>query len=433
MIRKISFSSFLGFYLFFLFSISCAHQPSKDRRPAEEDGNVLYKETTYAFDKNVFDVHENSATTKILKTPFGSNFIGVYWPRPKNFRYNYNFLIRSSVDGKHWTRWKDIFLADEGADEVIGKEKDYSALVYTRAAKYFQFHIARIYFSKIQFEKFVFIFIDSRSQAFRSLAQEGESEDKDAVNDRNIWGADEKNSWVARDEKGDLKKDKDGNFLKEDPTPQPFIKHLIIHHSALDNNLPHEKCHETICAYQAAHLKKKWSDIGYNYLICQHGYLYVGRRRLPDARRDGASVVDVIGAQAELHNRGTLGVDAIGLYMNTKLLNSKEKEELKQSMTDSKQLKDDEDFENYSVVPSKELQERMIKFLVWKSRQYDLDPLGSSPYTAHGEKTAKSLPTILGHSDVKQTLCPGNNLYSLIDKIFRPTVSKLLEEEKRSK
>ncbi|MBI2646643.1 MAG: hypothetical protein HYW85_06435, partial [Deltaproteobacteria bacterium] len=51
-------------------------------------------------------LERTAAVTKIIKAPFTTNFIGVYWPHLPNFTYNKNFYVRYSFNGKQWSPWK---------------------------------------------------------------------------------------------------------------------------------------------------------------------------------------------------------------------------------------------------------------------------------------------------------------------------------------
>ena len=399
------FAYFLTLFTVFFF-VGCSLKTVKDRRPARERPlETLYDEASYSLDKTHFTIDASSqmATSKILKTPFSSNFIGVYWPHPKDFQYDHNFLIRSSVDGKRWSRWKDIFLMDDGPD---GEEEHfkYSHLVYTQAANYFQFKIVRVNLSETEFDGFIFTFFDSRLPQRSPTQERPEEGDRTRMITRAEWGADEEISW-----------------RKESPQPQPFVKHLVIHHSALNNNISHEKCYEAVRAYQTFHINVRgWSDIGYQYLVCQHGYLFQGRRLAEGGQ-------DVIGAHAKFYNKGSLGVCAIGLYMDTTHLNEEEKSKFVREMTEAGELWD-KNQEELNIEPSSALREGMVQFLTEKARYYNLDPRGSYEYTPGGENsTPQNLSSILGHQDVKATLCPGNNLYRLIPN-FKEEIAGRLEK-----
>src|SRR3990167_1435240 len=157
------------------------------------------------------------ATTKTIKTPFPTNFMGIYWPHLPHFTYNKNFYVRYSANGKQWSSWKEVFLMTEGPDEEPQEKFDYSHLLYTKSAKFIQFKTEKIDFSKISLHEFHFVFINSRKAPIlltktkkikRSVAGE-----EFYLLPREGWGADESICWKT-----------------EAPTAQETITHLFIHH-----------------------------------------------------------------------------------------------------------------------------------------------------------------------------------------------------------
>ncbi len=373
------------------------------------------------FDPANFTVtpEKQTATSKILATPFLTNFLAVYWPRLPDFDYDYNFLIRSSTDGKRWSRWKDLFLMAEGSDSETEPRDpsrappdsyDYSQLVYTKGAKFFQFKIVRVNFSMIHFSDFHFVFIDSLSPlTFPAMQKKGEGDSKKPLFvTRKEWEAYESLAWS-----------------NERPIPLRKISHIFIHHSALDNTLPHEVCDDAIRAYQLYHIKtKKWGDIGYHYLICQHGILYEGRKS-----SGSFAYKEIIGAHAKGFNAHSLGICLIGSYADSSLINQSEKNSLVRKMIEIGELRDDEDLYGSGLIPSKEVQNTIIAFLTWKAEQYRINPQGHSIYRAHGaesqDKTPRMLPNILGYQDVMTTLSPGQHLYKLIPSLRAAVAEKV--------
>ncbi|MBI3016485.1 MAG: N-acetylmuramoyl-L-alanine amidase [Deltaproteobacteria bacterium] len=333
-------------------------------------------------------LERTAAVTKIIKAPFTTNFMGIYWPHLPNFTYNKNFYVRHSSNGKQWSSWKEVLLMTEGPDENH-EPFDYGHLIYTKNANFIQFKTEKVDFSKIKLNEFHFVFIDSRKppvtltkkKAKRSIAGE-----EFVITPRTGWGADESICWKT-----------------ENPTAQESVTHLFIHHSALNSNIPHEECDDAIRAYLSYHVTTHgWSDIGYNYLACPHGMLFQGRRfSVETTTVDGKEVVttkDVIGAQVSKYNKGTLGICAIGSYMG-------------------------------EVQPSQELKTTLYRYLLWQVTHYGIDPLGQTAYTPAGAKEAQTLQTILGHKDAPaaSTECPGDTLHPVIP-LLRTQVAERLKQ-----
>jgi len=396
--KKFSIALFL-----ILFSFGCSSLFTKNR---SNPVTASHEERVLPFDSSNFTIlkEKQVATSKVLTTPMTTHFMAVYWQRSPDFDYDYNFLIRSSADGKQWSRWKDVFLMAEGSDQEM-ELYDYSQLIYTKGAKFFQFKMVRINFSEVHFGEFHFVFIDSRKSLSPLMAQKQRMRDakKPVSVTREEWGSDEQLSWRS-----------------ETPIPLHHISHLFLHHSALDTQLPHDVCDDAVRAYQLYHVKtKKWGDLGYHYLICQHGVLFEGRR--------GAhSFTDVVGAHAKGFNRHSLGICIVGSYVDSSLINQTEKISLVREMIEKGELRDENDLYGIGPTPSKNVQNTIIDFLSWKTRQYRINPQGRSLYPKESlNKTARLLPNILGYQDVTSTLSPGPHLYKLIPSLRAAVAEKM--------
>ena len=285
--------------------------------------------------------------------------------------------MRYSSTGKQWSSWKEVFLMTEGPDEEPKIKFDYSHLIYTeKNAKFIQFKIEKIDSSKLN--EFHFVFINSKHTPFtlskaKKLTPRSVAGEEFYLIERAGWGADESICWT-----------------QESPTPQETITHLFIHHSALHSAIAHDECDDAIRAYLDYHVKtRKWSDIGYNYIVCPHGILFQGRRFAMETKTvDGKEVTtpkDVIGAQVVKYNKKTLGICAIGSYMG-------------------------------EIQPSQELKTILYRTLLWKVTHYSIDPLSQALYTPAGATEAQLLQTILGHKDAPaaSTECPGETLHPAI-------------------
>lgn len=157
----------------------------------------------------------------------------------------------------------------------------------------------------------------------------------------------------------------DGN-CPPNPNPDPTtITHLIIHHSATDNNASNWPA--VVRSIWDFHVNTwGWSDIGYNWLIDPTGKLYEGR---------GQSIQ---GAHFCGTNAGTTGICMLGTYQ--------------------------------IMPPSNATQQTLQQFLSWQSCLADIDPLG----TALHASSELDLFHISGHRDGCNTECPGNEFYPLI-------------------
>ena len=50
-----------------------------------------------------------------------------------------------------------------------------------------------------------------------------------------------------------------------------------VHHSDTLAPMQHAQCADVVRAFDTAHRKRGWACIGYNRVICTHGYIYQGR------------------------------------------------------------------------------------------------------------------------------------------------------------
>lgn len=72
------------------------------------------------------------------------------------------------------------------------------------------------------------------------------------------------------------------------PTPIGTVLGMGVHYSAMnaDERSYHTECAARVRAIQNFHMSpdpndpsKPWNDIAYNWLVCKHGYVFVGRGR----------------------------------------------------------------------------------------------------------------------------------------------------------
>lgn len=140
------------------------------------------------------------------------------------------------------------------------------------------------------------------------------------------------------------------------------IRKIIIHHTASSGDLSdQESVLRAIYYYHA--VTKGWGDIGYNYIIGPDGTIYEGR----------AGGEKVVAGHAAGYNTGSIGIAVIGNYQNDEV--------------------------PYAVLKS------LLAILDEKSQLYDLEPDGTGRFRGEVDKN------ILGHRDVRSTLCPGQKMY----------------------
>jgi hypothetical protein len=146
-----------------------------------------------------------------------------------------------------------------------------------------------------------------------------------------------------------------------------------------------------------------WNDIGYNFLVDRYGQVFEGRA--------GGIDRNVIGAQAEGFNTGSVGVALIGNYQAA------------------------------SVQPT--AARALAALFAWRLDVAHVDPLGTVNWVSGGNPrfkrgTTVTLRAISGHRDTGFTSCPGTRLYAKIPdlahrvaaiglpKLYAPTVKRSL-------
>lgn len=118
-----------------------------------------------------------------------------------------------------------------------------------------------------------------------------------------------------------------------------------------------------------------WGDIGYNYVVDSNGNIFQGRYFDPNVAHNTKK--DVVGAHAYQNNRGTTGIATIG------------------------------DFSN--VRPSDRMIDSVANIIAFKSAKYYFNPSG----------IGSNGPNVVGHRNVGQTSCPGQQLYDRLGDIRR--------------
>lgn len=124
-----------------------------------------------------------------------------------------------------------------------------------------------------------------------------------------------------------------------------------------------------------------WGDIGYNYLVDSAGNIFQGRYF--DTNYATQNSVEVEAGHTLGHNKGTIGIAAIGNFQN-------------------------------SLVPTPTLN-AISEIIAFRFAPYNLNPVGNGPFSG---------PTIIGHRDHGSTACPGTHLYNQLPNIRVWTAEK---------
>lgn len=206
---------------------------------------------------------------------------------------------------------------------------------------------------------------DANPQAAAPSSSAGAALTMPAVYTRAQWGANESQSTWA-------------------PRYTPTIKAATLHHSADGNNYTEADVPglmRSIYYYQTVTLG--WGDIAYHVVVDKFGRAWEGRK--------GGLDQPVIGAHAGGFNQYTFGVSMLG---------------------------------NYDLVDVPyATKEKLAQLIAWKFKLFKVDPNATTKLTQVGGAgtTAKftdgetiTLPTIFGHRQTGNTVCPGQYGYAIL-------------------
>jgi hypothetical protein len=167
------------------------------------------------------------------------------------------------------------------------------------------------------------------------------------------------------------------------------VDFAVIHHTVNSNNYGPGDAPALIRGIYYFHTHDNgWCDIGYNFLIDRFGQIWEGRY--------GGGHMPVIASHAGGFNAGSTGISMLGNY----------------------------DVASVPVAAYLSL----VDLIAWKFKYHGVDPNGFVTRTVAESDcncqrwppgTVVTIPTIVGHTDVDGTSCPGRFLYPLIPQIRR--------------
>jgi flagellar hook assembly protein FlgD len=292
-------------------------------------------------------------------------------------------LLRTSEDGRTWSRWYAAAL--ERAAEQGGPEKTFTEPLWTGAGRYVQVaaqqaggaapapvrlrdvHVVAINSIEDADTAATVLGVVRRTAATIAglhLTQTAAAmTTRPEIVTRAEWGANE--SWRSGS-----------------PDYAP-VKMAFIHHTDGGNDYSAAEAPAVVRAVYAYHTKSlHWSDVGYNFLIDRYGVIYEGRY--------GGVARGVCGAQVLGFNTGSTGISVMGTFMHAN--------------------------------PTSASVTSLEKLLEWKLDIHHVDPLGTGTLVCgYGEKYSTgqkvTFPAISGHRDANYTDCPGNRLYAQLPEV----------------
>ncbi|GGE23360.1 hypothetical protein GCM10011571_26830 [Marinithermofilum abyssi] len=331
-------------------------------------------------------------TSPVLNPRFSFTDVGAHW---KDQHHQHpKVSIRVSTDRKHWTDWTPAEVSHAEGPEGKSHRETFTDLLLGYRGKYIQYQIQLKPGNRVQDFQLTLLNSEegaptahtSRKWTLSSyLWQQAEAAvSRPPIVSRAQWGADES-----------LRFNPDGS--EEWPREYDTVTHLVIHHTATQNNDP-DPAARVRSIYYYHTVTRDWGDIGYNAIIGSDGRIYEGRHG-----RDGEVLSPgVIGAHAYSFNHGSFGVAVMGSYDSTQLPES--------------------------------MRKPLIDLLAYEADHWNINPRAKRDFVRDYEyndpsipKTDHDIPTIQGHGLLPRqtTECPGNSNESDLPSIRRDVAERM--------
>jgi hypothetical protein len=294
-----------------------------------------------------------SVTGDAQQAPDEFALVGVSWPATS--KAPARVLVRTSADGRHWSRWTtaeiDPDVAPDPATEGVGRRSTLPVWADTSRFVQTRFVGGRPSGAKVEL-------VDPGPDPSAPITSAAASPTQPGIITRARWGADE-------------------SLRKKAPEYAEPLRMAIVHHTATTDSYPKEKSDDIVRSIYAYHTKTNgWNDIGYNFLVDRYGQIFEGRY--------GGITRTVQGAHSLGFNKNSTGISIIGNFGGSK--------------------------------PPEVAMNALKRILAWRLDLGFVDPTGALTYVSNGSNKYKagvkvSLKTISAHRDVGKTECPGDPLY----------------------
>ena len=185
------------------------------------------------------------------------------------------------------------------------------------------------------------------------------------------------------------------------PSYDSTVEKLVVHHTVTPNTSKYGPSTLLRNVY-TYNLSRSYIDLAYNFVIDASGRIYEGRWAAKYAAGvahtgENSKGQQVRGAHALYHNDRTIGIALLGTFN--------------------------------SVTPSAAMTNSLVELLAWKCARWDIDPLGSSTYVDSRGSRA-NIGNIVGHRDVRQTLCPGDAARAVMPSIRSRVKTRLTQTQR---
>ncbi len=326
-------------------------------------------------------------TSPVHRAPFPFTAAALFWTADTRDGRGIAVGLRLSRDRATWSRWYPIHHPETQIDGHTYGEN----IVALDGAQFVQVRVTLNALTPTRspsLNSLTVVLIDAsdaptRAQALAASSPPGSSAiDRPAIIPRQAWGA-------------------NPAYLDWDPEYMP-VQRTVLHHTVTAGGVDPVAEVQAIYYYHA--VIRGWGDIGYNYLVDQHGGIYEGRY--------GGD--DVIGAHTARWNSGAMGVALLGCY-------------------DSQNCAPGQS-------PSAPGQEAIANLAAWAASRRVFDPRQTETFTnAYGDPPMIN-HRLAGHRDYRQyiegewynaTTCPGDTLYSELAALRSQAWSRLPNNDVR--
>lgn len=293
----------------------------------------------------------------VIRAPVEFGLIGMTWPARE--REPAEVRVRTSLDGKRWSRWEEL-----DADEVdLGPDAGTEGIGLRATTPLW---VGKARFADIRLEGGLpkgarVHVIDPGPDPSGPRASVLASPTQPGIITRAQWGANE-------------------SIRRCCPRFASSLKSVVIHHTATGNSYTASQSAGIVRSIYAYHVQGNgWDDIGYNFLVDRHGQIFEGRA--------GGITKAVIGAHAQGFNTGTSGMAVIGTFSSAR--------------------------------PPAAAWNALRHLVSWRLDVNYLDPLASVTMTSGGSSKwpagqKVTLPRISAHKDLGTTTCPGQPFYDAL-------------------
>ncbi len=351
-------------------------------------GNAPQRVTLAAYQRS--NVH----ISRIHESGFEFNAVAPHWKETNAGEERRTFSLRISSNKRDWSDWYEIEALKPQRDDAPHSEQMFAETPLFAVGKYIQYKVElnrpSIGAPTPVLSDFRFTYIDSRQPGrgkirdllASAVAPPAVAASSPAVISRAGWGSPDPTGKLYR-----------GTGLFWSPYHTP-TKQIFVHHTVNSNN-PSDPAAVVRGIWQYHTHTLGWGDIGYNYLVDQHGKIYEGR----------AGGDNVTGGHVFGYNTGSMGVALLGCFQSTD--------------STCKNL-------NGGTVtgPSSPMLDGLTSLLAGKAKGYEIDPQAQQVFCRGDGSGCLTLPTIAAHRDALITSCPGDLAYKMLPTIRTQTASK---------